>query len=326
MSIGDRLDPEVAEGLKGFFEIVGPGGLDAIADLGERRERLAEVMAMARAATTPTDDIETSDHLVPGPAGAPEVPIRVYRPKGATGLLPGIFDIHGGGMTTGSIESEDIVATALAEGSGCVVVSVEYRLAPEHPDPAPIEDCYAALVAVADRAAEFGIDRERLLIYGASAGGGLAAGTTLMARDRGDPAIFFQMLIYPMIDDRLQTSSCQDIVDAGVFDRDANIEAWAYLLGDRAGGDDVSSYAAPAREKDLSNLPPTYIDVGELDGLRDEAIHYALGLMQAGIPVELHVYPGAVHGSEVIAPESKLAARVREYRRSALERTLAEGA
>ena len=175
-SVHDRIDPEVAEGLEGYFKLVGPGGLGAISDLGERRARLSAVMAMAGAAAGPSDDIETSDHLVPGPASAPEVPIRVYRPKDADGPLPGILDIHGGGMTTGDIETEDFPATALAESSGCIVVSVEYRLAPEHPDPAPVEDCYAALVAIADQAADFGIDPDRLAIYGVSAGGGLAPG------------------------------------------------------------------------------------------------------------------------------------------------------
>jgi len=322
-SVHDRIDPEVAEGLEGYFKLVGPGGLGAISDLGERRARLSAVMAMAGAAAGPSDDIETSDHLVPGPADAPEVPIRVYRPEGADGPLPGILDIHGGGMTTGGIETEDFPATALAESSGCVVASVEYRLAPEHPDPAPVEDCYAALVAIADRAADFGIDPGRIVIYGASAGGGLAAGTALMARDRGGPRLALQMLLYPMLDDRLQTPSSQEFVDIGVFDRGLNAEGWAGLLGDRAGGDDVSSYAAPAREEDLTNLPPAYIDVGELDGLRDEAMLYGLSLMRAGVPVELHVYPGGIHASEGFAPMSALAARVNGYRQQALERALA---
>jgi acetyl esterase/lipase len=185
-----------------------------------------------------------------------------------------------------------------------------------------VEDCYAALVAMAERTAVFGIDDDRLAIYGASAGGGLAAGTALMARDRNGPPLIYQMLIYPMIDDRLQTSSSQEFTDIGVFDREANVEAWRYLLGDRAAGDDVSVYAAPARETDLSGLPPTYIDVGELDGLRDESIAYGMSLMAAGVPVELHVYPGAVHGSEVIAPTSALGGRVRGYREQALTRAL----
>jgi acetyl esterase/lipase len=321
--VRDRMDPEVAAGLENLYKLAGPGGIAGVPELAERRKLLVEVMAMAASAAPPIDDVEKTDHLMPGPEGAPEVPVRVYRPQGAEGPLPCIFDIHGGGMTTGSIETEDMPATLLAKFSGCVVTSVEYRLAPEHPDPAPVEDCYAALLGVVAKAGELGIDPDRIVLYGASAGGGLAAGTALLARDRGGPKPRLQMLLYPMLDDRLETPSSKEFVDIGIFDRRVNGEGWSDLLGEKVGGEDVSIYAAPARAEDLAGLPPAYIDVGELDGLRDESILYALSLLQAGVATELHVYPGGVHGSEGMAPTGDLAGRINGYRMAALQRALA---
>jgi acetyl esterase/lipase len=213
-----------------------------------------------------------------------------------------------------------MTAEQIAEQVGCVTVSVGYRLAPENPHPAPIEDCYAGLCRVAESADELRIDSGRIAIYGASAGGGLAAGVALLARDRSGPTLAFQMLIFPMLDDRNSTRSSREITDFGIWDRAANIEAWQHLLGNEAGSESVSIYAAPARSEELGDLPPTYIDVGQLDLFRDEDIDYASRLMQAGIPTELHVYPGAVHASEVFAPESDVARRVIGYRIAALRR------
>jgi acetyl esterase/lipase len=175
---------------------------------------------------------------------------------------------------------------------------------------------------IASNAEKLGVDAERIAIYGGSAGGGLAAATALLARDQGEPVLAFQMLLYPMLDDRCQTPSSNEITDIGVWDRSANIEAWRHVLGDQQGSKDVSPYAAPARELDLRGLPPTYIDVGALDLFRDEAIEYAARLMQNGVPTELHVYPGAVHSSEVFAPEADVSRRVVSYRSAALRRAL----
>jgi acetyl esterase/lipase len=322
MALKQRIDPEVAEGLEAFEALLGPGGLNAIADVGERRAAFDGLIAGLVAGLPPNDRVSSEDMMVPGPAGAPDVRVRVYRPVDAATALPGILYIHGGGMVLGSIETEDPFATLLTDRLGCVTVSVDYRLAPEHPHPAPVEDCYAALSWTAGQATELGIDPHRLAVYGPSAGGGLAAGVALLARDRGGPRLAYQVLIQPMLDDRNETASSREIVDLGVWDRATNLEAWRWLLGDRAGTDEVDEYAAPARARDLSGLPPTYIDVGDLDLFRDEDIDYATRLMRAGVPTELHVYPGAVHGSEIFAPASQLATRIIACRMDALRHAL----
>ena len=200
-----------------------------------------------------------------------------------------------------------------------MVVSVEYRLAPEHPYPAPVEDCYAGLVWMARHASELRFDPERLAVYGGSAGGGLTIATSMLARDRGFPALRFQMPIYPMIDDRNETPSSHEITDIGLWDRAGNIEAWKWYLGDGK----PDQYAAPARAEDLTGLPPTFIDVGTVDLFRDEDITFAMRLMQAGVPTELHVNPGAYHAAEVFAPECELSGVIWARRIKALRRALA---
>ncbi|MGQ4362154.1 alpha/beta hydrolase fold domain-containing protein [Streptomyces sp. SAS_272] len=180
-----------------------------------------------------------------------------------------------------------------------VVVSVEYRLAPDHPDPAPVEDCYAGLVWMAKNADELGIDPERLLIAGVSGGGGLAAGTALLARDRAFPRLSHQILICPMLDDRFETHSSRMVDREGVWDRHSNLYAWTSVLGERRGGLDVSQYAAPARAEDLSRLPRTYIDTGSAEGFRDEILSYAGRLSEAGVSVDLHMWGGAFHGFDM---------------------------
>jgi acetyl esterase/lipase len=322
MSVRGRIDAEALAALDAFQPLFGPGGLNAIADLGERRAKFVEVLTTVAAALPPVEGVESTDRLVPGPAGAPEIGVRVYRPTSGGSDRPGLLFIHGGGMVIGNLETDDLVARTLTRDLGCVTVSVDYRLAPEHPDPAPSEDCYAGLVWMAGAADELGFDPARLAVYGGSAGGGLAAAAALMARDRGDPPLALQMLIYPMLDDRDATPSVHEFTDIGVWDRDANLEAWRCVLGDRVGGDDVSPYAAPARATDLSGLPPAYIDVGELDLFRDEDIDYATRLLRAGVPTELHVAPGAYHAAEMIALGSALAGRMHGWRLDALRRAL----
>ena len=182
-----------------------------------------------------------------------------------------------------------------------VLVSVDYRLAPEFPDPYPVEDCYAGLVWTAENAAELGIDPERVIITGSSAGGGLSAGTALLARDRKGPKLIGQVLVYPMLDDRNETVSSHQYDGAGLWDRQSNLLGWTCLLGERRGTDDVSIYAAPARATDLSGLPPAFIDVGSAEVFRDEDVAYASALWAAGVQAELHVWPGAFHGSDLVA-------------------------
>ncbi len=317
----DRIDPELVEGLDAFIAATGPGGLAGIADPVQRRATFLELMDAG--AAEPDAGVATEDHLVPGAPGDPEVRLRSYRPVGAEGPLPAVYYIHGGGMVIGAIETEDAIARWLCGAAGCAAVSVEYRLAPENPHPAPIDDCYAGLVWTAANAERLGIDPGRIAVYGGSAGGGLAAATAIVARDRGGPELAFQMLLYPMLDDRCCTPSCREIDDIGVFDGWASEEGWRALLGQRWATDAVESAAAPARSTDLSGLPPAWIDVGELDSLRDETIAYALALMQAGVATDLHVYPAVFHAWEVFVPDAGASVRVKAERVAALRRVFA---
>jgi acetyl esterase/lipase len=188
-----------------------------------------------------------------------------------------------------------------------VAVTVEYRLAPEFPDPYPVEDCYAALVWTAEHAVEFGIDADRLMIAGVSAGGGLAAGCALLARDRGGPKLTGQVLLCPMLDDRDRTVSSAQYEGIGLWDRASNVMGWTALLGERRATDDVSIYASPARATDLSGLPPAFIDCGSAEVFRDEDVAYATALWAAGVQAELHVWPGGFHGFDMIAPHAAIA-------------------
>lgn len=314
MSARDLIDPESRGPLDMLLEMI-PGGFNSIPDIVRRREVVSGLLAGMEVPENP--NVVKEDRTVPGPDG--EIPVRIYRPVDAAGQLPGIYFIHGGGMILGDIDGEDATATMICDRVGAVVVSVGYRLAPEHPHPAPVEDCYAGLVWTAKNAADLGMDPARLALYGGSAGGGLVIGVALLARDRGGPAITFMMPIYPMIDDRNETPSSHEITDVGLWDRAGNIEAWAWYLG----GKEPDQYAAPARAEDLSGLPPTYIDVGTVDLFRDEDIAFAQRLMQAGVPTELHVNPGSYHASENFAGEAALSRRIWDQRIDALRRALA---
>jgi acetyl esterase/lipase len=245
------------------------------------------------------DDVTKRDRSVPGREGDPEVPIRIYTPTGGAGPRPCVYEIHGGGFMTGNIDMMDGWCQIVAARVGAVVVSVEYRLAPEHPFPAGVEDCFAALCWTAENADSLGIDSGRIAIAGQSAGGGLAAATTLLARDRGGPALCFQLLEIPELDDRLETPSMKAFDDTPLWNRPNAVWSWRHYLGPDHSGE-VSPYAAPARAKDLSGLPPAYVSTMEFDPLRDEGIEYAVRLLQAGVSVELHSYPGTFHGSSLL--------------------------
>jgi acetyl esterase/lipase len=316
MSHRDLIDPDVRGPLDQLHQVM-PGGFNAIPDIVERRAAATQLLAALE--IPPNPNVTSADRTVPGPQGAPEIRVRIYRPADATGTLPGIYFIHGGGMVLGDIDGEDPAASSICERVDAVVVSVGYRLAPEYPYPAPVEDCYAGLVWMARNAGQLGFDPDRLAVYGGSAGGGLTIATSMLARDRGFPVLRFQMPIYPMIDDRNETPSSHEITDIGIWDRSANIEAWKWYLGEGK----PDQYAAPARAADLAGLPATFIDVGTVDMFRDEDITFAMRLMQAGVPTELHVNPGAYHAAEVFAPESPLSQRIWARRIEALRRALA---
>lgn len=246
------------------------------------------------------EDVIMEDRTIPGREGDPEVPIRIYRPKSpAEGPLPGLVEIHGGGFIMGNIAMMEAWCQKVAAEVGAVVVSVEYRLAPEDPFPAGIEDCYAALSWTTANAAELGIDEDRIGIAGQSAGGGLAAGTALLARDRGGPKLCFQLLEIPELDHRLETPSMKAFTDTPLWNRPNAINSWRHYLGaDHTG--EVPPYASPSVAKDLSGLPPAYVSTMEFDPLRDEGIEYAARMLQAGVSVELHSYSGTFHGSGLI--------------------------
>ncbi|HUQ61976.1 alpha/beta hydrolase [Lentzea sp.] len=269
----------------------------------------------------PVNPVDVRDTTVPGPSDAPDVPVRVYSPADRQGPVPGLVYIHGGGFVLGDLDMFHAQVLRLADELGIVIVSVDYRLAPEHPFPAPLEDCYAALEWVAEKAAELGIDPDRLGIAGESAGGGLAAATALLARDRGGPGLCFQLLGIPELDDRLATESMRDYVDTPLWNRPNAIYSWTAYLGAEPGGEDVSPYAAPARATDLSGLPPAFVTTSQYDPLRDEGIEYARRLAHAGVPTELRLYPGTFHGSSLVA-SAAISRRMSEDEIDALRRGL----
>lgn len=294
------LDPEIVEALKALpFDL---GALFA----GMTEESVPDVReAMAQMPVLPLSDrVTRTDHVVDASTG---VGVRVHRAVDADGVLPCVYWIHGGGLVLGSNVGDDARFDDWCPRLSCVGVSVEYRLAPEVRYPDPIEDCYAGLAWVHEHAEELGVDPSRIGVGGASAGGGLAAALALLARDRGEIPVAFQLLIYPMIDDRQITVSSQ--WNDPIWPPAANHFGWTAYLGDAKGGPDVSPYAAPARATDLAGLPPTLITVGSIDGFCDEDIDYAVRLRHAGVPVELHVYPGAPHGFDNFAAAAEVGRR-----------------
>jgi len=305
----NRLDPASRAPLEELL-LAFPGGFNAIRDLQERRAVVSQFLAEPE--LDPRVTLE--DRTIPGSAG--EQKVRVYRPRNATGALPGLIFVHGGGMILGSVEGQAGISQMLCAESGAVVVSVDYRKAPENPYPAGIDDCYSASRWVFDHAAELGIDPDNIGIYGGSAGGGLILGVCLMARDRMGPRFKYMMPIYPMIDDRNETASTHEVTEVGIWDRAGNIEAWKFYLD----GKPADGYAAPARAEDVSGLPPAFIDVGEMDALRDEDAAFALRLAQSGVPCEFRIYPGAYHASERFAPGAELSQRILAGRIEALKR------
>jgi len=244
-----------------------------------------------------SDAVERRDQVVPGD---PDVVIRIHRPVGAKGDLPCLYSIHGGGFVLGSYDMDDARFDLWCPKYSCVGVSVQYRLAPETSFPGPLDDCYRGLKWVYDHHRDLGIDPSRIGVGGVSAGGGLAAGLALLARDRGEVPLRFQLLDCPMLDDRQVTPSSQ-LDGLHIWNRDSNAFGWRSYLGHLYGTPDVPAYAAPARATDLSGLPEAYVCVGNVDGFRDEDIDYAMRLNQAGVPTELHVHPGAPHGVRMFA-------------------------
>jgi acetyl esterase/lipase len=265
------------------------------ASLEQTRIMMMELGRENRPATP--ESVEVTRRQIPGPADAPEVGVVISAPRSKAGACPGILHIHGGGYVMGAPDMGLVTDAAYVTQLGAVVVSVDYRLAPETTHPGPVEDCYAALTWLYRQADALGVDRERIVVTGESAGGGLAAAAVLMARDRGEIPVAFQHLVFPMLDDRtVVASEPSPYLGQFVWTHEANLFGWTALLGQAPGGPDVSPYAAPARAEDLCGLPPTFIVCGALDLFLEEDLDYARRLIRAGVPTELHVYPGAPHG------------------------------
>ncbi|MEV4679812.1 alpha/beta hydrolase [Streptomyces kurssanovii] len=288
-----RFDPELAAALPMMPEV-------DITDIGRARAAQAEQLAVA-VAVTDTKGVEVGEALAPGTDGAPAVRVRTYRPRqSGAGPLPAVYSIHGGGFVLGSPDVDHDWNLLLCRELEALVVSVAYRLAPEHPFPAPLDDCYAGLRWLAGNAGRLGVRPDRIALWGDSAGAGLAAALTLLARDRGGPALCFQHLCSPALDDRLETASARMFTDTPVWNRRSAALSWeAYLGPGLRGTAGVSPYAAPARAASsaLSGLPPAYVSVMEFDPLRDEGVAYARALAAAAVPTELRLIPGTFHGA-----------------------------
>ena len=302
MDVAPLLDPQIAE-ILAAGPVLGPLSTDALATTRATMERMADLYRR-------TGEVVSTDHVVTSSDGT-EVAVRVHRPIGVDGPLPAIVWMHGGGLVAGTHRLDDGRFDRWCPKFGVVGIAVDYGLAPERPYPGPLEDSYAALRWTHEHAAELGIIPGRVGIGGSSAGGNQAAGLALLARDRGELSVEFQALIYPMLDDRMITPSSS--WDVPTWPPASNDFGWNAYLEGRRGHDDVPVYAAPARAEDLSGLPPTFVCVGALDGFVDEDVDYASRLLRAGVPVELHVYPGAPHGFDLMMVNTDITRRCRTH-------------
>ncbi|MFG3281738.1 alpha/beta hydrolase [Streptomyces sp. NPDC048111] len=316
------LDPELAR----VLAALGPRARVPLTpeNLAERRRRdvsdrprptLEDLRADGR--------FEVTELSVPRPARGPDVTLVLAGPARRAGPLPVLYYLHGGGMVMGNAWS--VLPRLLREWAldlGLAIVSVDYPLAPRARHPVPVEAAYAGLVHVTGHAAELGLDAERVVIGGKSAGGGLAAALALLARDRGGPAPIGQLLLSPMLDDRGESFSGRQMADLDPWDRISNSTGWQALLGDLCGTPRVSPYAAPARAEDLSGLPAAYIEVGSAETLRDEDVAYARAIWRDGGEAELHVWPGACHGFDTLAPRAAISREARQARTRWLRRVL----
>jgi acetyl esterase/lipase len=281
---------------------------DLWADLPTTRTLYNQMMRDRIADIPVREDVPFQDQDINGLDGDPRVKVRVYRPSRLQGPAPAILWIHGGGYVLGAIDSETPIMQTMADGVGCTIVSVEYRLAPEHPFPAPLNDCYATLKWMVENSGTLEINPEKIAVVGISAGGGLAAALALMVRERKEYSLVYQLLFCPMLDDRNDQPSTHFELTGIAWDRDSNRKGWDAYLGE---GDPESlpCYAVPARAEDLSGLPPAYIGVGSLDLFLDENILYARRLLEAGVPAELHIFPGGTHAFEFKVPGARVSKR-----------------
>jgi len=312
MSTYHLVDPELRPMLK---QLSHPP-LNAAILPSMREERMA--MALENAARDDGLALSVTEHHLAGHDGARPVRVLIIAPRVGHKNRMGILHIHGGGYIMGSPEQSLPLTRPTAAGQDCVIVSVDYRLAPETSFPGPLDDCFAALVWMTAQAHELGIDPQHIGVMGDSAGAGLAAGLALLTRDRGGPTLAFQNLMYPMLDDRTVIETDPNPVTGEfIWTRESNRFGWRSFLGAEPGSEGISIYAAAARATNLSGLPPVWIGVGTLDLFLDENLDYTRRLIRAGVPVELIIYPGGFHGFNG-DPNAQLARRAREDRQRSL--------
>jgi acetyl esterase len=277
------------EDMKQLLALIAPPGMPALTEVSVEQARANMGALMVAGEPEPVGRVE--NRTFPGPAG--DVPIRIYTPAGA-GAHPALVYFHGGGWVLCNLDTHDGTCRSLCNQAGCVVVSVDYRLAPENKFPAAVDDCYAATRWVAEHAAELGVDAKRIAIGGDSAGGNLTACVALISRDRGGPRFVHQLLVYPVTDAKFDTPSYEENAEGYFLTRDAMRWFWNHYL--RSDADGANPYAAPLRAQDLSGLPPATVITAEFDPLRDEGEAYGARLRAAGVPTRIERYDGVIHG------------------------------
>ena len=302
-NLDDMIHPELREGLKKvpYFELT-----------PETLVLLREVLGGKLAPLPKDDSVDVRNETLPS-----GLRVRVYTPKSGQEEYPGLLWLHGGGHIAGSPEGDEWLMLRISKNAGCIIAAPDYRLAPEYPCPSDIEDCYEALSWMS---VNLPVRKGRLAVGGYSAGATLTAAMTLMARDKNGPAICFQLLLYPQVDFVSDYPSLHQINDSRVWCKSLNMAARKYYPGDINGN--ITAYVSPTLAEDLSGLPPAYVLTGTLDIFRDEAVTYAQRLMQAGVPVELHVMPGIVHACEFLFPNANVCIRMMDEYITALKEAL----
>jgi acetyl esterase/lipase len=304
------MDPQVLAELGPIMAAAAEREPPPVGDVVTRRRNIGRMFEQLAASRPPVTGIDVREFPMTSHDGA-TVALRWYHRPGAPQPPTAALYLHGGGMIFGLRELGrlyDLAVRSYVAASGVPMLLVDYRVAPEFGHPVPVEDCYAAYLWLIAHAGELDVDPARVAVMGDSAGGGLAAGVCLANRDRGGPAIAQQLLIYPMLDDRCPPPD-PELVPFLTWTHDDNVTGWSALLGAGVGSANVDPYAAPARAGDLSGLPPTYIDVGDLDLFRNEDIAYATRLFDANVPTELHLHPGCPHAFEELAPGAEVSQR-----------------
>jgi acetyl esterase/lipase len=323
------IDPELQPSLDLLLALY-PGGLNAPATIQERRKIFNEYLG----GFPPTEGVTRTDVKVPSNFGGPDIPVRLYRPTNPNSDLfadCALVFIHGGGMALGTLDTDDANAAYLCLQLDCLVISIEYRLAPEHPFPAALDDCLDVTDWVFSHTKELEISPSKISLFGGSAGGGLAIALGLRMRDEKREPYSLICAPYPMIEDRNTSPASYEITDLGVWDRKANLESWGWYLGQEVSSSiepafkNVSAYAAPSRATDLTGLPPIFTDIGDLDLFRDDVVDFAQRLKEDGNKVEFHLVKGMFHAGELFNPEAQISKKMWDRRLDAIRKAFNRG-